>query len=67
MELVEEGRNGWVVPAGDIGALAERMLRCARGREELRRMRPACLESAAAADWSVYRARLPGLLRSLVP
>jgi glycosyltransferase involved in cell wall biosynthesis len=67
VELIEEGRNGWVVPAGDVDALAERMLRCARGREELRRMRPACLESAAAADWSVYHARLPGLLRSLVP
>ena len=64
-ELIEEGRNGWVVPAGDAGALAERMLRCARGREELRRMRPACLESATAAAWSVYRERLPSLLRSL--
>lgn len=65
-ELIEEGRNGWVVPAGDAGALAERMLRCVRAREELRRMRPACLESAADADWSVYRERLPRLLRSLV-
>lgn len=64
-ELIEEGRNGWVVPAGDAGALAERLLRCARRPEELRGMRAACLESAAAADWSVYRGRLPDLLRTL--
>jgi glycosyltransferase involved in cell wall biosynthesis len=65
-ELVEEGRNGWTVPAGDAGALAERLLRCVRSREELRRMRTACRESAAAADWSVYRERLPALLRTIV-
>ena len=65
-DLIAEGRNGWVVPAGDAGALAARMLQCARGREELRRMRPACLESAAAADWSLYRRRLPALLRALL-
>ncbi|MEO6192747.1 MAG: glycosyltransferase family 4 protein [Thermoanaerobaculia bacterium] len=65
-DLIAEGRNGWVVPAGDAGALAARMLRCARGREELLRMRPACLEAAAAADWSLYRRRLPALLGALL-
>jgi glycosyltransferase involved in cell wall biosynthesis len=66
-ELIDEGKTGWVLPAGDAGALAERMLRCAQSRGALRRMRPACLASAAAVDWSVYRGRLPGLLRDLAP
>lgn len=65
-DLIAEGENGWVVPAGDAGALAARLLRCAQGREELRRMRPACLASAAAADWPLYRRRLPALLRALL-
>jgi glycosyltransferase involved in cell wall biosynthesis len=65
-DLIVEGENGWVVPAGDAGALAARMLRCAQGREELLRMRPACLVSAAAADWPLYRRRLPALLRALL-
>lgn len=61
-ELVREGANGWVVPAGYAAALAERMLWCARHPGELRAMRAACRESAAGADWSVYRERLPALL-----
>jgi glycosyltransferase involved in cell wall biosynthesis len=65
-ELVQEGKNGWVVPAGDAGALAERMLDAARSRDDLRRMRTACRRSAAACDWSVYRERLPALLRELL-
>jgi glycosyltransferase involved in cell wall biosynthesis len=65
-DLIAEGSNGWVVPAGDAGALAARMLHCAQEREELLRMRPACLASAAAADWSLYRRRLPALLRALL-
>ncbi|HSS47967.1 MAG TPA: glycosyltransferase family 4 protein [Thermoanaerobaculia bacterium] len=65
-ELVLEGQNGWVVPAGDTAALAGRMLDAARRRDELRRMRPACRRSAEACDWSVYRERLPALLREAV-
>jgi glycosyltransferase involved in cell wall biosynthesis len=65
-ELVLEGRNGWVVPAGDAEALAGRMLHSARSREELRRMGPACRRAAAGRDWSVYRERLPALLRGLL-
>ena len=65
-ELVQEGKNGWVVPAGDAGALAERMLDAVRNRDDLRRMRTACRQSAAACNWSVYRERLPALLREAV-
>jgi glycosyltransferase involved in cell wall biosynthesis len=64
-ELIAEGKNGWVVPAGDAGALTARLLACADDRAALRRMRSACLEAAAAADWSVYHRRLPALLETL--
>jgi len=65
-ELVREGVNGWVVPAGDAAALAGRMLWCARHEEELIRLRAACRASASAADWSSYRERLPALLREIL-
>jgi glycosyltransferase involved in cell wall biosynthesis len=64
-ELIEDGQNGWVVPAGDAGALAARMLSCADDPAALRRMRSACLETAAAADWSAYHQRLSCLLERL--
>jgi glycosyltransferase involved in cell wall biosynthesis len=61
-ELVREGVNGWVVRAGDVECLAERMLWCARHRREARAMRPACLASAEAANWTAYHQRLQELI-----
>ncbi|HZF08590.1 MAG TPA: glycosyltransferase family 4 protein [Thermoanaerobaculia bacterium] len=65
--LVEPGRNGWIVPAGDATALAERMLGCARNRDAVRGMREACRRSAEAATWPAYRRRFVELVRGLVP
>ncbi|HEY6321345.1 MAG TPA: glycosyltransferase family 4 protein [Thermoanaerobaculia bacterium] len=66
-ELVASGSNGWIVPAGDAAALAERMAWCVRHRETVRGMREECRRSAAAATWPAYHHRLTELLRSLVP
>jgi glycosyltransferase involved in cell wall biosynthesis len=66
-ELVAAGSNGWIVPAGDTAALAERMAWCVRHRETVRGMREQCRRSAAAATWPAYHHRLVELLRSLVP
>ena len=66
-ELVASGSNGWIVPAGDAAALAERMAWCVRHRETVRGMREECRRSAAAATWPAYHHRLAELLRSLVP
>jgi glycosyltransferase involved in cell wall biosynthesis len=63
--LVLEERNGWVVPAGDSRALAERMLWCARHREALHGMRSACSASAAGAGWSSYHERVAALFAAL--
>jgi glycosyltransferase involved in cell wall biosynthesis len=66
-QLVREGGNGWIVAAGDAGALAERMAWCARHPEAVRGMRQACRRSAEAAAWPAYHRRVAELLRGLVP
>jgi glycosyltransferase involved in cell wall biosynthesis len=64
--LIDSG-GGWVVPAGDVDALAERMLWCVRHAAEVRGLRPRCRELAAAATWPAYHSRLATLLTELVP
>ncbi|HVT18469.1 MAG TPA: glycosyltransferase family 4 protein [Thermoanaerobaculia bacterium] len=66
-ELIVPGRNGWVVPTGDVTALAERMAWCVRNRETVRRMREHCRQSARLATWAGYHSRLAELLRAIVP
>ena len=66
-ELVAEGGNGWIVPAGDVAALRERMLFCVRHTEAVIGLREACRRSAARATWESYEERLLALLARLVP
>ncbi|HEX7182458.1 MAG TPA: glycosyltransferase family 4 protein [Thermoanaerobaculia bacterium] len=66
-DLVTEERNGWVVPVEDVGALADRMLWCARNSEAVRAMREDCRRSAEAATWPAYHGRLADLVRRIVP
>ncbi len=66
-DLVREGRNGWIVPAGDAASLAERMLACARDRDGLRAMREECRRSAEAATWEAYHERLAALVQRIAP
>jgi len=66
-ELVTTGRNGWIVPAGDAAALAERMAWCVRHVATVRGMREQCRASAAAATWPAYHRRLAELLRAILP
>jgi glycosyltransferase involved in cell wall biosynthesis len=66
-ELVTPGRNGWIVPAGDTTALAERMAWCVRNRAAVRGMSEQCRRSAEAATWPAYHCRLAELLRAIVP
>jgi glycosyltransferase involved in cell wall biosynthesis len=64
--LVQPGRNGWIVPAGDGEALAVRMLACAADPSALRAMREACRRSAEAATWPAYRRRFAALIGALL-
>lgn len=64
-DLVTEGRTGWIVPVGDVEALAERMAWCAGHPEAVRALREDCRRAAEAATWPAYHARLAELVRAL--
>jgi glycosyltransferase involved in cell wall biosynthesis len=64
-DLVREGVTGWLVPMGDMEALAERMTWCARHASEVRAMGPACRKSALDATWEAYYQRITSLLSRL--
>ena len=57
-DIVNEGKNGWIVPVNNVAALAERMLWCVENRELVLRMSPAARESALNATWAAYHDRL---------
>jgi glycosyltransferase involved in cell wall biosynthesis len=57
-DLVREGRNGWIVPAGDVGALALRIVACARTPAETLALAPAARAAAESATWSSYEERV---------
>ncbi len=61
-EAVEEGSNGWIVPAGDAGMLAGRMAWCLAHRDAVRAMRPAAAACGARLDWRGYRERVAEVL-----
>ncbi len=56
--VVEDGRNGYLVPARDPQALAEALRRFVRDRQLAVRMRPACLARAREFGPDAYQARL---------
>jgi glycosyltransferase involved in cell wall biosynthesis len=66
-DLVQDGINGWIVPAGDADGLTERMIWCARHPSAVRAMRGACRESVETATWDGYAERFVALLRTLAP
>jgi glycosyltransferase involved in cell wall biosynthesis len=54
-DLVRENENGWVVPAGDSEALAERMQRCIDNPEMLEDMREPARATARGWTWAQFR------------
>lgn len=54
-DMVQEGVNGWVVPAGSVRALADRMEWCAKNPQAVRAMARAARVSAEARGWTQYR------------
>lgn len=55
-EFIEDGVNGFLVPARDASALAEKMEWCIRHPQRLLEMRRAALESARRWTWEEFRA-----------
>jgi glycosyltransferase involved in cell wall biosynthesis len=54
-DLVEQGRNGFIVPPGDVESLAERLAWCMDHPEDLRAMRDAARETAVKWSWHDFR------------
>ena len=57
-DLVRNGENGLVIPAGDPAAIAQSLRWCLDNREKLAPMAQAALETARGWQWSDYRAAL---------
>lgn len=65
-QAVREGESGWIVPVGDVEALAERVRWCAENADILRAMRSRAREDALAYGWSAYRARVGALMTQML-
>ena len=60
--VVEHGRNGWLVPPNDARALAERLVQCANDSMMIKRMGALARETAAACyDWETIATRYEDL------
>ena len=57
-DLLEQGVNGFVLPPGDVDALAERMAWCIAQPESLHAMREGAERAAQRRQWSDYRREL---------
>lgn len=64
--LVIEGRNGWIVPSGDLSALRSRMLECVKAPAVSASMRDAARHSAENWSWERYYHGLRTLVSEIV-
>lgn len=65
-DLVEEGCNGWIVAAGDVDALTNRMLWCAKNLDQVRATRSACVHSVGKVSWEQYYVRFAAMMKNLL-
>jgi glycosyltransferase involved in cell wall biosynthesis len=65
-EVIEEGSSGWVLPLGDVAALAERMVWCVEHRAEVAAMRPQARAAAERYEWDGYGARLAQVFQTVL-
>jgi len=65
-EAIAEEETGWVVPAEDAEALAERMQWCIEYPEAVRSMRDACVATAQDYSWAAYREQVTNVIASVV-
>ncbi len=61
--VIEEGRNGWLVPPSDVEALRRAITRILHRPTEARRMGAAACETAAQYDWSIVWENYASLLK----
>jgi len=65
-ELLTEGESGWVVPAGDVDALAAQMQWCVEHPEQVAGMQKTAVNAAQDYTWAAYRDRVTDVLASVV-
>jgi glycosyltransferase involved in cell wall biosynthesis len=65
-QLVEEGRNGFIVPVGNVAALAARMRWLIENRRMLERMSSAARTAAEQASWANYRRQFALAVREVL-
>lgn len=61
-ELIEPGKNGWVVPLEDLAATSAVMRSAALAPDAVRALAPACREAARGATWAAYGERFVAAL-----
>jgi glycosyltransferase involved in cell wall biosynthesis len=66
-QSLSDGVNGLLIPAGNAEALRHALEWCIKHRDELRAMRKAARESAAAWQWSDYRQEVAQVVAALAP
>ena len=62
-QLIEEGRNGFVVPVGNGDALTKKMRWCFRNPEALEKMSIAARSTAERMSWANYRHQFVAAVR----
>jgi glycosyltransferase involved in cell wall biosynthesis len=65
-EVITEGKNGWVVPADDIDALANQMRWCIEHSDQVAAMRGPAADAATKYTWAAYRDRVVDALGGMV-
>jgi glycosyltransferase involved in cell wall biosynthesis len=61
-DLLRNGENGLIIPAGDAAALERAIQWCLDNRETLRSMREAALDTACSWQWADYRQALANVV-----
>ena len=61
-DLIDEGVNGWLVTAGAVEELTQRLVWCAEHRDLVRQMRCETRKSIRQNTWPEFRRRMRGTL-----
>jgi len=61
-DIIENNKNGWIIPAGCINSLTKQMLWCSNNRDKLPEFGGAALLKAAEWQWQDYRKKLAKLI-----
>jgi glycosyltransferase involved in cell wall biosynthesis len=65
-EVVEEESTGWVIPAEDVDALADRMRWCIEHPDAIRSMHDAAVMAAQDYSWAAYHERVVEVIEEVV-